>query len=210
MKEQIMQYITTAIASVGGIAGIITILCTIIKVFGGNSVKAKLANSKTELDKTMSGGLVDIERKIAERMNTQISVDISSVIADYVDKARKADRDVNIALTSQFNGLQVATSELLNAFAELQVLKAETKKTLSREAQSIMDKLVEVKAEVKPIATITLSEPKENAEEIANKNANAHFEEVAQNNNKNVKKQSIFDKNMANNAENNKNVKVVI
>ncbi|MEG1609065.1 MAG: hypothetical protein RR348_04280, partial [Clostridia bacterium] len=111
------------------------------------------------LDKTMNSGLIDIEKKIVERMNTQVSVDISSLIADYVDKARSEDRLLITKTTKQLNGLQVATAQLLNSFAELTVLKAETKKQLGAEAQIIMESLEEIKEEVRPIATITLTEP---------------------------------------------------
>lgn len=163
--EQIVNYITTAVASVGGVAGVISIVCAIIKTFGGNSVKARLASTKIELDNTMNSGLSTLRDVVLNSINTDIEVDISAKMDKLVQKELKEQKELNSRLAEDNNALRKSVAMVLDALAEMKVLSLEDRKALAEQAEQL-SAVAPVEKEEKIVAHITLKEEEEETEEV--------------------------------------------
>lgn len=163
--EQIVNYITTAVASVGGVAGVISIVCAIIKTFGGNSVKARLASTKIELDNTMNSGLSTLRDVVLNSINTDIEVDISAKMDKLVQKELKEQKELNSRLAEDNNALRKSVAMVLDALAEMKVLSLEDRKALAEQAEQL-SAVAPVEKEEKVVAHITLKEEIEETEEV--------------------------------------------
>lgn len=157
MKEQIVELVTTCIASVGGVGVLITLLCTIIKTFGGNSVKAKLANAKIDTDKTLEHGLNEISKTVESKINTDITVDITSRVEGAVKKQLDEQQEINVNLLENINKMRIAISDLLAIEGEQRAISAEKRKLILERAKE-MAEIKAVERIEKPVAHITLKE----------------------------------------------------
>lgn len=163
--EQIVNYITTAVASLGGVAGVISIVCAIIKTFGGNSVKARLASTKIELDNTMNNGLSNLRDIVLNSINTDIEVDISAKMDKLVQKELKEQKELNSRLAEDNNALRKSVAMVLDALSEMKVLSVEDRKALADQAEQL-SAVAPVEKEEKVVAHITLKEDIEETEEV--------------------------------------------
>lgn len=154
--ENIQELITSIIASVGGIGGIIAIATTIIKTFGGNSVKTKLAAMKVELDKTLDSGLTSINEGVVGRVNTDITVDIGAKVEQAVAEQLSAQRAINERLLDENNLVREALSTILASQSEMRILSEDTRKKLAAKGAEVAA-VKPVEHEVKPVVHITLA-----------------------------------------------------
>lgn len=115
MFDKIMQAVTTGIASIGGIGALIAIVTTIIKTFGGNSVKAKLAAVRVDTDKTIASGLENIGNAVESKIRTDITVDISEQVNDAVRRELKAQKEQNNTVLERLNDLSSALAQICRA-----------------------------------------------------------------------------------------------
>lgn len=159
MKEQIINWVMTGIASVGGISGVIAIICTIIKTLGGNGLKTKLASLQVDTDKSIRLGLDEI----ANRINTEITIDVSSKVDKAITSELSEQKELNANLLEEIKVLRQAQAESLRVLSDMRTISSEQRHKLLEMADKVGD-VKEIEHEIKPKAHITL-QPIEKVEE---------------------------------------------
>lgn len=154
--DKIMEIVTAAIASVGGIGGIIAIACTIVRTLGGNSVKAKLAAAKIDTDKTMDGGLAKIGELIESRIKTDITVDISSKVDKAVERQLEEQKSINKQLMDNDILLRQAAAEELRIMADFKAISLARRDEILAVANALQNDVNPLNIEPKAQVSITL------------------------------------------------------
>lgn len=142
--NKIVEWVMTGIASIGGVGAVIAIATTIIKTFGGNSVKTKLWVNEIKLDKTLKDGL----NAIAEHINTDITVNVSAQVNDAVERETRALREHVAELKEQINIMRDGLATVID-------YEAERNKRLKQDATY----LIEQSAKMRDIVPVEHIEP---------------------------------------------------
>lgn len=162
MFDKIMQAVTTGIASIGGIGALIAIITTIIKTFGGNSVKAKLAAVKVDTDKTIASGLENIGNTVESKIRTDITVDISEQVNDAVRRELKEQKEQNNTVLERLNDLSSALAQICRANSVYG--KAVTFKDELLASAEKLETPINVEHEKRAVAHVTLDTDKLSAD----------------------------------------------
>lgn len=164
--DKIMEIVTTCVASVGGIGGVVAILCTMVKILGGNSVKARLAASKIDTDNTMHQGLNAIGDSIMSRMTADINVDISSKLDKAVERALSDTNEAMAVIEDKLIILSEGLATLLDVTSGFGAIN-ESKQSILLKQSDRLKAIEPAKHDAKPIVHIALKDVNE-ASAIAN------------------------------------------
>lgn len=137
--RQIYEAVMQGVAGIGGIGAVIAIVTTIIKTFGGNSVKTKLAAHKVELGTLLDDGLT----KIQDKINTDITVDISSQVNTTVERQTKELRESVNYLKDEINTMRKGLATIIDC-------EIERRNRLKQNADDIIEKAAELR-DIKPV-----------------------------------------------------------
>lgn len=164
--SKIVDWVMMGIASIGGVGTVIAIATTIIKTFGGNSVKSKLWATKIELDKTLKDGLNDLEKRI----NTDITVNVSAQVNDAVERETRSLREHVAELKEQINIMRDGLATIID-------YEAERNKRLKQDATYLIEQSAKMRditpvEHIEPaIANVTvLNKPQAEVEPVKSKN----------------------------------------
>lgn len=138
--QQIIDYVMSGVAAIGGIGAVIAIATTIIKTIGGNSVKAKIASSKVDFDTTLANGLDAIQDKI----NTDITVDISAQVNAAVERQMRELRESENYLKEEINAMRTGLATVIDC-------EIERRNRLKQNA----DELIEKASDLRDIKSVT-------------------------------------------------------
>lgn len=141
---KIFEWVMTAIASIGGLGTLATIAVTIIKTCGTNSINKKLLNHETKLNKTIENGFDDVK----ERINTDITVNVSAQVNDAVERETRALREHVAELKEEINIMRDGLATVID-------YEAERNKRLKQDATY----LIEQSAKMRDIAPVEHIEP---------------------------------------------------
>lgn len=153
--DKIMEYVTAFVASVGGISGITMIMCTIVKTIGGNSVKSKLAKTKIDTDNTVKNGLSLIGSEIRDKVNADITVDISGKLDKAVEQSVNEVKETTARLEDKLIVFSEALSSLLTVTADFKQLN-QTKHDELIEQSNKLKTIEPSKHEIKPTVAIRI------------------------------------------------------
>lgn len=139
---KIFEWVMTAIASIGGLGTLATIAVTIIKTCGTNSIK--LLKQETTLNKTIENGFDSVK----ERINTDITVNVSAQVNDAVERETRALREHVAELKEQINIMRDGLATIID-------YEVERNKRLKQDATY----LIEQSAKMRDIVPVEHIEP---------------------------------------------------
>lgn len=140
--NKIFEWVMTGIASIGGLGTLVTIAVTIIKTCGSNSINKKLVKHEGKLNQTIENGFDNVK----ERINTDITVNVSSQVNYAVERETRALRAHVADLKEQINIMRDGLATVID-------YEAERNKRLKQDATYLVEQSAKMR-DVTPVEHI--------------------------------------------------------